>query len=284
MVRDVDNKVQPNKLVVLIPSTFTSNLKNRLIRTYVIGELARILGIGRVTHVFVYHDKDPYFDSNALGRYITKVLKYAVTPPWLKKKVFPLSQDNKYLGVIPPLQISSHISDDGPIIWGYTSNVSDNNVVVRYRHNRKWFNKQISKEQLLANNYSLKTNQLVLLDLERDTLVSTMDLSRDRYVGFHVSYLNLDLHKSVKRIRDLFPGPIVGTSRRGKYLEDANLTPTSKENITLVFGGPNRGLYDIVGFRLRDFDYMINIMSHQETKTLRTEEAVMLTLSKLNLC
>ncbi len=277
MHSQLENDVE--RLIVLIPSTFTSNLKNRLIRTYVIGELARLLGIGRVTHVFVYYDRDPYFDSNALGRYITKILKYAVTPPWLKKKVFPLSKEDRYLGVIPPLQIHSHMHENGPLVWGDVSQIKKGQAKVEFRSSGRWASIQIETKELAKKGYQLKQNQLVLLDPKETELVSPYEISRNNYVGFYASYLNHGIHKAIRYARKLFPGIVVGTSKNGDIF--SGQLSRHHKNVTLVFGGPNRGLHKIEGFVKSDFDMIINVMPYQETKTLRMEEALQISLVKL---
>ncbi len=283
MVEGTAYKIE--RLNILIPSTFTSNLKNRIVRTYVIGSLARSLGIGRATNVIVYHDKDKYFDSNALGRYIVKVLKYAVTPPWLKKYVFPLSPEDRYLGVVPPLQINAHISDNGPRVWGVVDQIKDGKAQIRYRVNKKWYNFVISKSMLSDFGYPKKVYQLVPVDSSSKAVIPYYELGREKYIGYFPHYSPSNLHHAITQVRKRFGGIVIGTSRKGTFFEDTNIAHKLKtsKTVTIVFGGPNRGIFEIDGFRRRDFDYIINIMEHQETKSLRTEEAVLLTLCKLGL-
>ncbi|RLF64917.1 MAG: hypothetical protein DRN30_04885, partial [Thermoplasmata archaeon] len=193
--------------MVALPSTFTSVEKNRMLRAYLIGQLARFLGMFRVTHVFVYYDEDPYFDSHGLGRYIVKTLKYAVTPPWLKKLVFPLEETDRYFGVIPPLQIESHISP-GKTEWGA---VTHERILVS-----KHVNKKISVNKLVRLGYGKRLPQLVAI---RDgKLVSPDDLNREEYIGFWPVYYNKPLSSLLTLLRKRYDPYIIGTSRKGKSL------------------------------------------------------------------
>jgi len=98
------------RIKVFIPSTFTANIRNKLLRTRIIGETARFLAISRVTDAIVYYEKSVSFETKGLGKYISKILNYAVTPQTEKKIAFPLSEENKYFGVIPPLELKVHES------------------------------------------------------------------------------------------------------------------------------------------------------------------------------
>ena len=272
------------KLIIMIPSTFTSNIKNRMLRTFVIGKLARILAIGRVTHIIIYYDEDPLFDSHALGKYITKVLKYAITPPWLKKLAFPLSPENRYLGVIPPLQIKSHITDEGPIIWSVLKRKEGKFGIIKFRWKSKWFEKKVRLSEISNCGYSIKFPQLILFDIINNSVIPYYALEREEYVGFYPLYFNLDLHKAVKKVEKIFDSTIIGTSKYVEHYKNALERIDFSRNITFVFGGPNRGIFKIKEFVDSDYHTIINLMERQETETLRVEEAIFLTLSKLGFC
>ncbi|MHA1409596.1 MAG: putative RNA uridine N3 methyltransferase, partial [Candidatus Odinarchaeia archaeon] len=60
----------------------------------------------------------------------------------------------------------------------------------------------------------------------------------------------------------------------------------SATSVGVVFGGPYRGIYDLVSDknRLRDAcDYIINFIPNQGTRTVRTEEAIFSTMAILNM-
>lgn len=239
-----------------------------MLRTFLIGQLARYLGMFRVTHVFVYYDKDPYFDSHALGRYIVKVLKYAVTPPWLKKLVFPIEDTDRYFGVLPPLQIESHISP-GKTEWAA---VTHERILVSKRTN-----KRISLNRLSKLGYGKKLPQLVPVRDGRP--IPPEHLTREDYIGFWPMYFNKSLPHLLKMLKKRYDPYIIGTSRKGKKPENLN----TDRDMCIVFGSHHRGIYDMPGFREEDCDVIINVLENQGTKTIRTEEAVPLSLEALSL-
>ena len=83
---------------------------------------------------------------------------------------------------------------------------------------------------------------------------------------------------------------VVLTSRRGVPFRDAEgriaREAEKRGKLLLVFGTWNKGLHEIAeeeGLRLEDFsEFVVNVAPLQGTRTIRTEEAVMIALSLLN--
>jgi predicted SPOUT superfamily RNA methylase MTH1 len=84
-------------------------------------------------------------------------------------------------------------------------------------------------------------------------------------------------------LRDEF---VVGTSKYGKDIADVAEELAIKAPIALVLGGPYAGLLEIClreGVRPEDmFDVIVNTIPDQGTETVRTEEALLASLSILN--
>jgi len=82
----------------------------------------------------------------------------------------------------------------------------------------------------------------------------------------------------------------IGTSRYGQQLKDvwSKLSVLSDEGsaVMIAFGSPRAGLREILQREGRNpedvFDLYLNTVPNQETLTVRTEEAVALTLSAIN--
>jgi predicted SPOUT superfamily RNA methylase MTH1 len=83
---------------------------------------------------------------------------------------------------------------------------------------------------------------------------------------------------------------IIATSKNGALINDVADKLTEKwkvaKTILLAFGAPTRGLYEIAesdGFSLDDVaDFVVNTVPRQGTVTVRTEEALIASLSVLN--
>ena len=266
------------RLAVGIPSTFTGNLKNRAIRARVIGELARFLALFRVTELVVFHEPDEKFDTHGLGRYIVKLLKYAVTPPPLKKLAFPLEETDRWFGVIPPLEMRIHregwIGGRG---WG----VLHRGVlhVVERGHV-----KEVKDYGLTggAKRFFGKPNGPLLVPVERNgndyRVVSPLDLTREMYIGFYPRYFNRDVNSLVREYKRR-GFSVIATSRKGEPITEKGVRERVGEllahDVLVLFGGPFRGLMEL---GLKGHDILVNVLPDQELETIHTQEAVALTL------
>src|SRR6266699_1855686 len=108
------------------------------------------------------------------------------------------------------------------------------------------------------------------------------------YWGFKVTRINLTLDKLIgSRRQDL----TISTSRRGKVvrevLTDLTLRWKSSRRPLVVFGSPSDGVPEILAKEGADItkmvDFNLNMIPNQGVQTVRTEEAVLTTMSILNL-
>jgi predicted SPOUT superfamily RNA methylase MTH1 len=108
------------------------------------------------------------------------------------------------------------------------------------------------------------------------------------YWGFRVTRTNLTLGRLIgSRRQDL----TISTSRRGKavreVLNDLTLRWKSSRRPLVVFGSPSDGVPEILAKEGADLtrmvDFNLNMIPNQGVETVRTEEAVLTTMSILNL-
>jgi predicted SPOUT superfamily RNA methylase MTH1 len=93
----------------------------------------------------------------------------------------------------------------------------------------------------------------------------------------------------VASIKEALEGLVVTTAKRGQVI-----SPRMRDDIkrrgtgltTFVFGAPNRGveaLLNEAGLSIEEAsDFIVNTIPDQGTETVRTEEAIMATLSVFN--
>ncbi|MDY6779203.1 MAG: RNA methyltransferase, partial [Halobacteria archaeon] len=93
------------ELTVLIPASYTSETGDAKLGTYKIGQIARAAAVFGCDRVVVYDD-DPSDEA------IPLVLRYAVTPPYLRKELFERREELRYAGAVPPLRIPPHTVSD----------------------------------------------------------------------------------------------------------------------------------------------------------------------------
>src|SRR6266496_6439607 len=107
------------------------------------------------------------------------------------------------------------------------------------------------------------------------------------YWGFKVTRTNLTLGRLIRsRSQDL----TISTSRRGKgireVLNDLTLRWKASQRPLVVFGSPSEGVPEILAKEGDDLskmvDFNLNMIPNQGVETVRTEEAVLATMSILN--
>ncbi|MHC1579550.1 MAG: putative RNA uridine N3 methyltransferase, partial [Candidatus Alkanophagales archaeon] len=95
---------EPSKMLsILIPSSLTMDTADMKLKTYKVGQVARAASIFCVDEIVIYKDRE-YDDS----RFIERVLRYAETPQYLRKRLFGLEPELRFAGVIPPLRTRHH--------------------------------------------------------------------------------------------------------------------------------------------------------------------------------
>ena len=98
-------------LSILIPSSIVDNAQSKELRTYLIGELARTIGIFKISEIIIFHDKLKD-NSRDYINYFIKNLQYLETPQYLRKTLFPMSEDLKLSGLMNPLESQHHLRKD----------------------------------------------------------------------------------------------------------------------------------------------------------------------------
>src|SRR5674536_400237 len=87
------------EIQLAIPSSLTIETADQKIKTYKVGQIARAAALFRVNRIAIY--RDPAHDDS---RFIAAILQYMEAPQYLRKLLFPRSNELRYIGVVPPLK------------------------------------------------------------------------------------------------------------------------------------------------------------------------------------
>jgi predicted SPOUT superfamily RNA methylase MTH1 len=187
--------------------------------------------------------------------------------------LYPLDEDLRYAGMLPPLRIPSHRAKV-PLAKVPLGQVRDGVV-----------NPDGTVELGLDVPFRLEGQskagrRITVRVASVDPPVAEL-VSRDKvgeYWGYAVEMKSIDQVLSDQRFRLR-----VGTSRFGRPFmsERARLEAAIKGGggLKLIFGSPSKGLYDLVGRDLdRRVDVVINLFPEQNVETVRTEEAILVGL------
>ncbi len=269
-----------SETTILIPSSTTMESADMRIRTLKVGTIARAAAVFRVDRIVIYHDRE--FDDS---RFISRVLQYAETPQYLRKRLFPRERALRYVGILPPLRTPHHPTSSkvstlkvGEFRVGLVVDEvgSDNGAWVDIGVERplplKTATRYRAGQRLNVRVFSLKP--LAAEPVDRSEI--------PHYWGYETEVIpNLDEHvRSSDRL-------VVATSRQGTTATPDLLRQTvrqgRKRGLEVVFGSPARGVDAFLSSETMEGCCVINTIPHQGTETVRLEEAIVATLSQVNL-
>ncbi len=279
--------MQEKKTSIAIPASVVSDTPHLREKTSKIGLIGRAAAIFRINEIIVYPD-DMKVDQTREMSLIALLLSYMETPQYLRKELFKLQPELQFAGILPPLRTPHH-----PLNKKIRSlKIGDYREGVTLAKANEGTRVDIGVEQhALILNKHLPVGKRVTVKIVRIGKQVEVELaSRDEaseYWGYIVSMERRSLKEIADRKRfDL----IIATSKNGALINDVadKLTENWKvaKTILLAFGAPTRGLYEIAesdGFSLDDVaDFVVNTVPRQGTVTVRTEEALIASLSVLN--
>jgi methyltransferase len=273
---------RPQRVSVAIPSSFTKDVPHLREKTSRLGLIARSLAIFRVDEALIYNDETGANSANE-GRLMEKLLTYQETPQYLRRSVFKQDPDLQFSGTLPPLRMPSHPNVGEPrmgeIREGLVIESGTKSMV------------NAGFRALVEVSSKLKLQDRVTIMLVRTSPHLQGELVEPTrlpiYWGFRVTRTNLTLGKIIGSRR---PDLTISTSRRGKVvreaLNDLTLRWKSSHRPLLLFGSPSQGVPEILAKEGADLtemvDFNLNMIPNQGVETVRTEEAVLATLSVLN--
>ena len=279
--------MQEKKTSIAIPTSVVSDTPHLREKTSKIGLIGRAAAIFRINEIIVYPD-DMKVDQSREMSLIALLLSYMETPQYLRKELFKLQPELQFAGILPPLRTPHH-----PLNKKIRSlKIGDYREGLTLAKANEGTRVDIGVEQhALILNKHLPVGKRVTVKIVRIGNQVEVELaSRDEaseYWGYIVSMERRSLEEIADRKRfDL----IIATSKNGALINDVADKLTEKwkvaKTILLAFGAPTRGLYEIAesdGFSLDDVaDFVVNTVPRQGTVTVRTEEALIASLSVLN--
>jgi predicted SPOUT superfamily RNA methylase MTH1 len=267
--------MEQKQISIFIPSSFLGESKDLKVRTYKVGLISRSAALFRVNRIIVYSDDE---DRNG-AKFINDVLDYMNTPQYLRKKVFPITRELRNVGILPPLRTPHHPTGElrqGDFRQGFTVKRTKKGTMV-----------DIGADRLALCKEKLSVNRVLNFKVEKlaKEILITPD-EPDIYWGYKTLTTYRNLQDSLRALKPR-PDLVIGTSRLGQPItsvfNEVKRELTGSKHFAILFGGPYSGLHDLRGDSGKLADLELNTVPHQGTKTVRTEEAVLATLSVFNL-
>ncbi len=256
---------------IFISSSFAADTRDEKLKTYRIGLLGRLCTVFRVTQISIYDDKDPKIDGKKEGALLKETLEYLECPQYLRKFLFPLKEEHKLFGALPPLRGAGHpkLEEEQELREA---------IVVRTSQKGSYLYTGLEQELFIEK--KLPKNARVIVNMITGKLEEPKT-----YWSYKVS-----LHPSLaKAIESANCDLLIGTSREGEDIRNAHLSERLKasKKLGVAFGSPfYRGLKEILaqeGKTTGLFDFYLNTIPEQGSRIVKVDEAVAATLAVLNI-
>jgi predicted SPOUT superfamily RNA methylase MTH1 len=266
------------KLSIAIPDSSVSDESTNLGKSTKISLIARACAIFRVQTIYIYHESSGSDSDNSL---IRTILKYLETPQYLRRGLFQRISELRFSGSLSPLKIPHH---------SYTSNSKQIKVgdiregMIVFARGKKFVD--VGLEQLILYSGSDEVGKRITMQFKTGyPELLAKQISRNeikQYWGYEV--------KESANLRALLSGwnyNVILTSKKGKPIHKAQnyFDEISNNPVLVVFGTPERGIHEILGISIKEIpkSQNLNFFPEQATETIRLEEAIIGTLSILNI-
>lgn len=258
------------RLLVLLPASVLSVEQDLRDKTYKAGIISRALAIFRVDEVRIYLDEDSTKDDQEL---LAELLSYQVVPPHLKKKVVGISNNLKYAGVMPPLNLPNHMPPKQPRV----GDIID--VLITSKKGAECSAYLGDAGEGTLRPCTVDKGSIVTVRVTGVSKELTLEPSSwgNIYTGYTIKRSGRLIDELQKLKSEGFS--IIGTSKYGTTSYSI-LKDLPKRPVTLVVGGPKSGLLQYSPERL--YDIIVNAAPLQGTETVRSEEALLASLTILN--
>jgi predicted SPOUT superfamily RNA methylase MTH1 len=283
------------RLSVAIPASLVSDTPHLREKTGKLGSVARACSIFAVSEIILYAD-DAHRDQEGDFEFCMEILRFIETPQYLRKRIFRLTPNLRFTGILPPLQTPAH-EVPRAIQESRVEEVRDGVVIAR-REGRLLVDVGLEKALECVGDFPVGRRVTVrVTKLAKNPLGEIVDDSKASisqvekgpvYWGYKVAKADSSLGRFVEKEKfDL----AIGTSRYGSPIADlwSRLATSLKsaQRILVAFGSPKMGLRDILkqeNITPEDvFDYFVNSVPNQNVSTVRTEEAILISLGIFNL-
>lgn len=258
---------------VAVPDSALGDESTKADKTRKAAFMARACAIFGVECVYIYGDRAPREDASLLA----SVLRYAETPQYLRRRLFPRVNELKYAGVIYPLQIPSHTvtSNAGRVKAG---DVRDG--VVTLSRGSKYVD--VGLGRLVSYHGQARSGARITVQFKSGPPELGIKEIRRSEAGAYWGYETRQRAGLAELLRS-WKGRIVLTSRRGRPLSGAKTRAWQNGPLLVAFGSTERGIPEMLGGSAKRVQNAatVNFFPEQRTGTVRLEEALLGVLSIL---
>ena len=270
------------ELAIAIPSNILEDCQSLSDKTNKIGLIARAISIFKVTKIHVYKNK-----GRSDNEFILLLLRYLVTPQYLRKNLFPIKKELKLAGTLPPLRIPSHT-----VNRQYNPEIVDirDGLCIKFDKKLKMSIIDIGLDKYGIINDNIPINKIITVKIisisHQGKYFQLQRIKPVDYWGYDVVFNN-----SLKDVLTSNDYDIkIITSKFGNNFHSSSklildkLDEKSHSSILIAFGSPKTGLIPLLSREKIDKSnlILINLFPDQGVETIRSEEAILAGLSLFN--
>ncbi|XP_050538943.1 putative methyltransferase C9orf114 [Daktulosphaira vitifoliae] len=289
---------------IAVPGSILDNAQSPEFRTYLAGQIARAACIYKIDEIIVFDDIGEQTNvmiankktegGSKTCKQLAVILQYLECPQYLRKVLFPLHNFLKYTGVLNPLDAPHHFRQDDnvPFREGVVSTLPPKkgkgcNVDVGLK-------KHVLVDQCIQP-YVRVTVKLLPKDNDskRQKGIVVSPNTPKSEAGIYWGY-NVRCADSIKEVFTKCPyhggyDLKIGTSDKGVDIDKCDHNQLNHYKHALIcFGGVHgleQALETDTNVELKNpadlFDFYLNTCPGQGSRTIRTEEAILITLAEL---
>ncbi|CAK9799543.1 Putative methyltransferase C9orf114 homolog [Anthophora quadrimaculata] len=292
---------------IAVPGSILDNAQSPELRTYLAGQIARTACIYKIDEIIVFDDKGEVTENekkkvrndDALGErrigclQLARILQYLECPQYLRKYFFPIHKDLQYAGILNPLDAPHHLRQQDVSL--YREGIVTNKPVKTGSgsHVNVGLLNDVCVDKVLTA--GLRVTVKIPGDQPNPKKLKGFIVPPDIpksdtgiYWGYNVRLAN-NLTEALTQCpyKDGYDLTI-GTSDKGNCIDEVESKSIEYHHALIVFGGlsgleaavesdPNLDTDDpsLV------FDKYWNMCPQQGSRTIRTEEAILITLAEL---
>ncbi|KAG9457929.1 hypothetical protein H6P81_002437 [Aristolochia fimbriata] len=296
-----EKKCEKPTVSIAVAGSIIDNAQSYELATRLAGQIARAATIFRIDEVVVFDSqgsssenssvtKAEDIDGNGSGAtFLVRILKYLETPQYLRRSLFPKHNDLRFVGLLPPLDAPHHLRKHewAPYREGITLNERPSNstgTVVDVG-----LSKNVAVEPVMESGVRVTVAMGTERHLESDPVLKVVSSVEPKEKGLYWGY-KVRYAPNISSVFKECPyeggyDHSFGTSEHGIIIDSSELMMPTFRHLLIAFGGL-AGLEEnfeedsnFKGKDVRDvFSSYMNTCPHQGSRTIRTEEAIFISL------
>ncbi|KAH3749326.1 putative methyltransferase C9orf114 [Dreissena polymorpha] len=297
-------KGRPYTVSIAVPGSILDNALTPELRTYLAGQIARAAAVFNVDEIIVF-DESGYTEKSTDGEFkgigkhghgnvqLARILQYLECPQYLRKVFFPQHKDLQYAGLLNPLYCPHHMraEEQTPYREGVVLNKPPKEGRGSFVNVGLLKDCQIDKHLKAGLRVTVKMDNSTWDRKNVKGVVVPPSQPRTHqglYWGYTVRLANslgtVFEECPYKEMYDL----TIGTSDTGKSVDQFEAPTKEFRHMLIVFGGMHGLSASLECDETLDMDdpsllfqHYLNTCPGQGSSTIRTEEAILITMSAL---